>query len=195
MSPGTDPSKKEVTFVLGGAQSGKSHYAQELASRFERVTFIATGRPSDAEMRKKIGRHQQERPTAWRTIEAPLDVDKIIRRESQNSDVVLVDCLTFYVANLMDAKRSSKGDPKEFTQALCDAIQGSRASVLVVSNEVGSGVVPAYRSGRIYRDCLGQMNQKIAAIADRVVLMIAGVPVIVKDGRSAIRRRTFGVGQ
>lgn len=187
MSPGTEPSKKEVTFVLGGAQSGKSRYAQELASRFERVTFIATGRPSDSEMRKKIARHQQERPRAWRTIEAPLDLDKIIRCESQNSDVVLVDCLTFYVANLMDPKRKSKGDPEGFIEALCDAIQASGASVLVVSNEVGSGVVPAYRSGRIYRDCLGQMNQKIAALADRVVLMIAGMPLIVKDLRSVNR--------
>ena len=181
MSPGTETPKKNVTLVLGGAQSGKSYYAQQLASHFESVTFIATGRRTDAEMRKKIAQHRRERPIAWRTIEAPLDLHKTIRSESRKADVILVDCLTVYVANVMRARKKSKRYPKEYIQAVCDAIRASEAAVVAVSNEVGSGVVPAYRSGRIYRDFLGQMNQKIAQIADTVILMVAGVPVILKD--------------
>jgi adenosylcobinamide kinase/adenosylcobinamide-phosphate guanylyltransferase len=185
VSTGAEARGKNVTLVLGGAQSGKSHYAQQLASRFERVTFIATGRPSDAEMRKKIARHRRERPKAWRTIEAPLDLHKTIRCESQKADVVLIDCLTVYVANVMGAGKRSHSNTEACIEAVCGAIQASRASVVAVSNEVGSGVVPPYRSGRIYRDLLGQMNRKIAHIADRVVLMIAGVPVTVKDSRGS----------
>ena len=181
MSPGTETPKKNVTLVLGGAQSGKSHYAWQLASHFESVTFIATARRTDAEMRKKIAQHRRERPIAWRTIEAPLDLHKTIRSESRKADVILVDCLTVYVANVMRARKKSKRYPKEYIEAVCDAIRASKAAVVAVSNEVGSGVVPAYTSGRIYRDFLGQMNQKIAQIADTVILMVAGVPVILKD--------------
>jgi len=181
VSQGTETPKKNVTLVLGGAQSGKSYYAQQLASHFESVTFIATGRRADAEMRKKIAQHRRERPIAWRTIEAPLDLHKTIRSESRKADVILVDCLTVYVANVMRARKKSKRYPKEYIEAVCDAIRASKAAVVAVSNEVGSGVVPAYRSGRIYRDFLGQMNQKIAQIADTVILMVAGVPVILKD--------------
>lgn len=181
MPPEVDTRRKNVTLVLGGAQSGKSHYAQQLASHFERVTFIATGRPNDPEMRKKIARHRRERPVAWRTIEAPLDLHKTIRSESQKADVVLIDCLTLYVSNVMATRKKSVGDPKACIEEVCVAIQASRASVVAVSNEVGSGIVPPYRSGRIYRDFLGQMNRQVAQIADKVVLMVAGVPVTVKD--------------
>jgi len=169
--------------VLGGAQSGKSHYAQELASEFERVTFIATGRPTDAEMREKIARHRRRRPTAWKTVEATRELHEAIRSESQEAEAILVDCLTIYVANIIGGRKKSKIDAGKYMDAVCDAIRASRACVVVVSNEVGSGVVPAYRSGRIYRDFLGQMNQKIAQMADTVVLMIAGLPMTVKDSR------------
>ena len=177
--------KKCVTLVLGGARSGKSRYAQQVASCFERVTFIATPRPSDSEMRRKIARHRRERPAAWKTVEVPLNLYKTIRSESQKTDVVLVDCLTLYVANVMGAEKSSKSDPRKLIEEVCDAIRASKASVVAVSNEVGSGIVPAYRSGRVYRDFLGQMNQELAQIADRVVLMVAGVPMTVKDSTVA----------
>lgn len=192
MSPGAETHKKNITLVLGGARSGKSRYAQQLASGFERVTFIATGRPIDAEMQKKIARHRRERPVAWRTVEVPLNLHKSIRSESQKADVVLIDCLTLYVANVIGAKKKSKSDPRKHIEAVCDAIRASKASVVAVSNEVGSGIVPAYRSGRIYRDFLGQMNQRIAEIADKVVLMVAGVPMTIKDWMSIVLE-TIGI--
>lgn len=191
MSPEAETRKKSVTLVLGGAQSGKSYYAQQLVSQLERVTFIATARVTDAEMRKKIARHRRERPVAWRTIEAPLELTRAIRSGSREADVVLVDCLTVYVANVMGAARKSKSksDAKEHINAVCDAIRTADASVIVVSNEVGSGVVPPYRSGRAYRDFLGQMNQKVAQIADHVILMVAGVPMTVKEPGASQQKR------
>jgi adenosylcobinamide kinase/adenosylcobinamide-phosphate guanylyltransferase len=191
VSPEAETHKKSVTLVLGGAQSGKSYYAQQLASHCERVTFIATARCSDAEMRKKIGRHRRERPSEWRTIEVPLELTQAIRSSSRESDVVLIDCLTVYVANVMNAGRKSKSQSvaKQCIDAVCDAIRTADASVIVVSNEVGSGVVPPYRSGRAYRDFLGQMNQRVAQIADRVILMVAGVPMTVKESRASQQKR------
>lgn len=184
MSPGTGRPGKEITLVLGGAQSGKSYYAQQLASHFERVTFLATARRTDAEMRKKIARHRRARPVSWRTIETPVDLDKAIRSQSLNADVILIDCLTVYVDNVAGTARKRQQLLKNCIGEICDAIRACPASVIVVSNEVGSGIVPEYQSGRIYRDLLGQMNQKIAQMADRVVLMIAGVPLTIKDSNA-----------
>jgi adenosylcobinamide kinase / adenosylcobinamide-phosphate guanylyltransferase len=192
VSPGAETHKKSVTLVLGGAQSGKSHYAQQLASHYERVTFIATGRGTDAEMRRKIARHRRERPKGWRTIEAPLSLEKAIHVASQHSDVVLIDCLTLYVANIMSAAKKSKTNSKGRIEAVCEAVRAANSYIVMVSNEVGSGVVPPYRSGRIYRDFLGQMNRTIAQIADRVVLMIAGVPMTIKE--PAADQQTRGAG-
>jgi len=193
VSPEAETRKKSVTLVLGGAQSGKSYYAQQLASHFERVAFIATARCADAEMRRKIGRHRRERPAAWRTIEAPLDLEKAVRAASRESEVVLIDCLTVYVDNVMSVRRKSrsksKSNSEEYANAVCEAIRTAEASVIVVSNEVGSGVVPPYRSGRAYRDFLGQMNQKVAQIADRVILMVAGVPMTVKESGASQEKR------
>jgi adenosylcobinamide kinase / adenosylcobinamide-phosphate guanylyltransferase len=189
VSPETQRPKKEITLVLGGAQSGKSHYAQQLASHFERVTFIATARRTDAEMRKKIARHRRARPVSWKTIEAPVDLDKAIRSQSQNADLILIDCLTVYMDNVAGTGKKRKRHAKDCIEESCDAIRACRPSVIVVSNEVGSGIVPEYRSGRIYRDFLGQMNQKLAQIADRVVLMIAGLPVTIK-GSNAIQSKS-----
>lgn len=185
MPPKTGIRKKNITLVLGGAQSGKSHYARQLACQFGRVTFIATGRETDAEMREKIARHRRERPASWKTIEAPAHLDRAIRRESQNADVLLIDCLTLYADNVAGTGRKRKTYAQNCVEELCGAIRASEASVIAVSNEVGSGIVPEYRSGRIYRDLLGRMNQKIAQIADRVILMVAGVPVTIKDSAAS----------
>ena len=181
MPPVMEIDPRRVTLVLGGARSGKSRYAQTLASRYRRVTFLATARPSDREMQERIATHRRERPASWKTVEAPLDLHKTIASESRTADLLLVDCLTLFVANTMSHERRKAHSTRLVTEQLCQAIRSSKASVIVVSNEVGSGIVPAYRSGRIYRDLLGQMNQEIAKIADKVVLMIAGIPLTVKD--------------
>jgi adenosylcobinamide kinase/adenosylcobinamide-phosphate guanylyltransferase len=181
--------KKHVTLVLGGARSGKSRYAQECASTFERVTFIATACAGDAEMRRKIDQHQHDRPANWKTVEAPMNLQGAIYSEAGKADILVVDCLTFYVFNVMSAKKDGNGGGAyhRHIREICDAILASKASVIAVSNEVGSGIVPAYRSGRIYRDLLGQLNQRIAQIADKVILMVAGVPLTVKASASKVR--------
>jgi adenosylcobinamide kinase / adenosylcobinamide-phosphate guanylyltransferase len=180
--------RRTVTLVLGGARSGKSRWAQEEAARFSRVTYLATARAGDSEMRAKIARHRRERPTKWRTVEVPTDLPEIIRSESTGADVLLIDCFTLYVANVMRTGKKSDTHNSGHVRELRDAIHSSTTSIIAVSNEVGSGVVPAFRSGRVYRDMLGQLNQEIAAIADNVVLMVAGIPLPVK-GRLPHRRR------
>lgn len=176
---------KSITLILGGARSGKSRYALNLASEFKRVTFIATARASDVEMRRKIDAHRAERPASWRTVEAPLDLPDVLRQGGRKSDVLLIDCLTVYLANILRSKDGSAQRFRGHLQEICEALQGVKPSVIVVSNEVGSGIVPAYRSGRIYRDLLGQFNQEVARIADRVIFMVAGLPLTIKDVRNS----------
>jgi adenosylcobinamide kinase/adenosylcobinamide-phosphate guanylyltransferase len=169
-----------VTLVLGGVRSGKSRYAQEAAARFKRVTFIATARASDEEMRRKIAIHRQDRPAAWKTVEADRDLDALITREGETADVLLVDCLTVYCGGLITRKGVSAAQRSHLDDVV-RALGETRASVILVSNEVGSGVVPAYKSGRLYRDLLGELNQQVARVADRVVFVVAGIPMPIKD--------------
>jgi adenosylcobinamide kinase/adenosylcobinamide-phosphate guanylyltransferase len=181
------PVSKTVTLVLGGARSGKSRYAQELASAFRRVVFIATALPSDTEMRQKIAEHRRNRPQCWKTVEAPLNLDRTLGQEDSNADLLLIDCLSLYAANLMRRKRTKRVQVWDDIRRLCEAVRSTRASVVIVSNEVGGGVVPAYRSGREYRDFLGELNQQIAKIADRVILMVAGLPLVLKTAKTGDR--------
>lgn len=176
---------KTITLVLGGVRSGKSRYAQQLASACGSVTFIATALPSDAEMRRKIAAHRRDRPRNWRTVEAPVQLEDAIRDAAPNSKAIVIDCLTTYLANQMSNRNgkhriAKKPEAVYDAEKLCNALRSAEASIIVVSNEVGSGVVPAFRSGRIYRDLLGSLNQRIAAISDRVVLMVAGLPMTIK---------------
>ena len=173
--------RKTVTLVLGGARGGKSRYALELASAFERVAYIATAQRDDAEMRAKIAHHRRERPSTWKTIEVSTALDRTLREEGPQADLLLIDCLTLYTANLMGRKRGGRSRVRDHIQVLCEAVRETEASVVIVSNEVGWGGVPPYRSGRDYRDLLGELNQQIAKVADRVVLMVAGLPLTVKD--------------
>ncbi len=172
---------RTVTLILGGARSGKSRYAQKLASELKRVAFIATARPSDSEMRRKIAQHRSERPASWETIEAPTDLANAIESRSTKATVIIIDCLTLYLDNVMHAKRGAVIEIERRLHQVCEAIRTSKSSVIVVSNEVGCGVVPAFRSGRRYRDLLGQLNQQIAEMADRVIFMVAGMALTVKD--------------
>ena len=166
-----------VTLVLGGVRSGKSRYAQQLAGLSRRVVFIATAKISDDEMRRKIERHREDRPKEWITLEEPIELAQVLTQHQSSCDVILIDCLTIFAANLLEAEGGAI-DGK--VAALCEALQQTECAVVLVSNEVGSGVVPAYPLGRRYRDLLGEINQSIARVADDVILMVAGLPLALK---------------
>jgi adenosylcobinamide kinase / adenosylcobinamide-phosphate guanylyltransferase len=171
--------RRTVTLVLGGVRSGKSRFAVEFARRFARVAFLATAKASDDEMLKKIRRHKLERPQSWRTIEEPLELARVLNEDADLYDLLLVDCLTFFASNLLDAAGDSP-DISARIDLFLAALRTTSASVVLVSNEVGSGVVPAYPAGRRFRDLLGEINQKVAVIADNVVLLVAGLPFPLK---------------
>lgn len=172
---------KSVTLVLGGVRSGKSRFAQEMAGHCEHVTFVATAeRHDDAEMHAKIERHRADRPDFWITIEEPLHLASTLERVGQKSDCVLIDCLTLFAANLLDAHSTDPAAQIAEIDGLCRSLRSCPASVILVSNEVGSGVVPAYASGRRFRDLVGEINQRVAATADTVLLMVAGLPFPLK---------------
>ena len=168
-----------VTLVLGGARSGKSRYAQQLAEQSRRVVFVATAKASDEEMRVKIQRHREDRPKDWQTIEEPLELPKVLALYERECDVIVVDCLTIFAANLLEAEGDGVAIEIRI-EALCERLRTAQCSIVVVSNEVGSGVVPEYPLGRRYRDLLGEINQRVARVADDVVLMVAGLPLALK---------------
>jgi adenosylcobinamide kinase/adenosylcobinamide-phosphate guanylyltransferase len=174
--------------VLGGARSGKSRHAVELATgRGGRVAFLATARALDDDMAARIARHRAERPAGWTTLEEPEDVVAACRRAAAAHDLVVVDCVTVWVASLME-----RGDDDAAVLAAADAlvklIQERLVSMLLVSNEVGEGVHPPTGLGRRFRDLLGLTNQRLASAADRVTLMVAGLPLCVKhDEAPAVR--------
>jgi adenosylcobinamide kinase/adenosylcobinamide-phosphate guanylyltransferase len=177
--------RKPVTLVLGGVRSGKSRWAQEFAERFDHVAYVATARACDDEMRQKIRRHQEDRPKHWQTIEEPLELAQVLKDRAAEFDILLVDCLTVFVANLLEAAETDPASLETRTESLIETLRTTRVPVVLVSNEVGSGVVPAYPAGRKYRDALGELNQRVAAIADNVVLLVAGIPLALKGNIGA----------
>jgi adenosylcobinamide kinase / adenosylcobinamide-phosphate guanylyltransferase len=170
-----------VTLVLGGVRSGKSRYAQQLAERAERALFVATAEiRDDSEMHAKIERHRSERPAHWKTMEEPIELARVLAQSYEDSPVILIDCLTLFAANLLErfGEHTTASHPQ--VEALCSALAATRYSVVLVSNEVGSGVVPAYALGRRFRDLVGEINQRVAAVADNVLFMVAGLPLVLK---------------
>jgi adenosylcobinamide kinase / adenosylcobinamide-phosphate guanylyltransferase len=168
--------RSTVTLLLGGVRSGKSHYAQQLGERAGRVVFVATAQAADDEMWRKVERHRNSRPQHWQTVEEPLALAEAIAQHGPKCDLMIIDCLTFFAANLLDAK----ADEQRSIDGLCSALQAPACSVVLVSNEVGSGVVPEYPSGRRFRDLLGEMNQSVARVASNVLLLVAGLPLVLK---------------
>ena len=174
-----------VTLITGGTRSGKSRFAVELAQRCgTRIVYVATGRATDREMQRRIARHRRERPRHWRTIEHPADPARSLSRLDGTADGAIVDCLTMYVSALLLAKQSEAEIARQVTR-LCAAARRARCPVVLVTNEVGSGLVPEYPLGRTFRDLAGRMNQLTAQQADVVYLMVAGLPLLVKGAQYA----------
>lgn len=165
------------TLVLGGARSGKSRFAERLAceSGLARV-YLATATAGDDEMRARIAHHRTQRGDGWRTVEESLALVDALSREAGEGRVVLVDCLTLWLSNLMHAGRDVEAE----TKALADWLRDTRHSVLLVSNEVGLGLVPETPLGREFRDAQGRLNQAIAAVAPNVAFVAAGLPLWLK---------------
>lgn len=207
-------SQGEFIFVTGAARSGKSRFAQDLAAEDEKpVIYVATGVATDPEMDGRIAAHRRERPAAWRTVEAPREVAPVVAAAGQDGGTVLIDCLGFLVANWLNELWPEKDDPEagndgprdperiaatidERVRDLARLARGCPVRVIVVSNEVGWGLVPAYPAGRLFRDLLGRANQTMAAGADRVYLVVSGLAVEIKASGLglAVTRRAEGTG-
>lgn len=170
--------RPRLTFVLGGARSGKSAYAESLLADDALRTYIATAQAFDDEMRARIGDHQDMRGANWTTVEAPLALAEAITRQPHQP--ALLDCLTVWLGNLMHADRSLQQEGDRLVEALVAA----PGPLVVVSNEVGLGIVPENDMARRFRDAAGRLNQQVAAVADRVVLVTAGLPMTLKGENS-----------
>ena len=179
MTTGQDTAQASVRslLVLGGARSGKSAYAQSLAESYgsERL-YLATAAAGDEEMAARIARHQADRGQGWTTLEEPLEIARALLTHAQPSRVVLVDCLTLWLSNLMLAGR----DPGPSGAALAGAIGDLAGPVIIVSNEVGMGLVPDNKLGRDFRDWQGRVNREIGAACDAVIFVAAGLPLQLK---------------
>jgi len=177
----------QLILILGGARSGKSAYAEKLAAEMgQRVLYIATAEIGDEEMAERIAAHRLARPIAWRTLEASRNVAHALKALDNRPEVMLLDCLTLLVSNIVLAMETEpQASIEAAVQAEIEAIIAARAQLhvplIIVSNEVGLGLVPEYPLGRLYRDVLGRANQHLAGLADRVVFMVAGLPIVIKD--------------
>ena len=165
-----------IILVGGGARSGKSRYALQIARRYgQRLIFLATAQAFDQEMETRIAQHRNERGAEFTTVEEPIDLGCAIREAA--GDAIVVDCLTLWLSNVMLAfGRDVNAD----IESVVDAVQASQTAVILVTNEVGSGIVPDNELGRDYRDRCGALNQRVASVADEVYWMVFGCPVRVK---------------
>jgi adenosylcobinamide kinase/adenosylcobinamide-phosphate guanylyltransferase len=170
-----------ATLVLGGARSGKSRFAERLVEAHPGArVYLATAEAGDPEMAERIRRHRARRGAGWTTIEEPLDLPRALAAAAEGNAAVLVDCLTLWLGNLMTAGR----DVEREAQALVEVLPRLAGPVVLVSNEVGLGIVPDNALARAFRDHAGLLHQAIAAAADRVYVMTAGLPLLLKKERA-----------
>ncbi len=191
----TSPSSPRLMLILGGARSGKSTFAERLANTSGKpVAFIATATASDEDMRTRITHHRSSRPAEWTTIEEPLDLVSALQQAAPHADILLLDCITLWLSNWLarNGEVNLDEDPTESVRLNKEALAEIERllttldtlaidkTLLVVSNEVGLGIVPMYALSRAYRDILGRINQRLAQRAERVYLLIAGLAVDLK---------------
>jgi len=166
-----------LTLVLGGARSGKSRYAEEILTKApDPWIYLATAQALDSEMEARVADHKKRRGEKWRTVETPLDLPEAIVKHGAAAQPLLIDCLTLWLSNVLLATRNIAEESDRLVAALGE-VDGP---IVVVSNEVGSGIVPDNKLARAFRDAQGQLNQRVAAIADHVVLVAAGIPLTLK---------------
>ena len=179
----THSNKKEIVLVLGGARSGKSSWALEyVENQYDSYMFLATAEVMDEEMADRVRLHKEVRGPKWQLKEEPLEIAKILESDDSTVEAILIDCTTIWLSNVL----LKKGEEKVpvYQNALLEALARSDQSVIIVSNEVGSGIVPEHPLGRQYRDMAGSLNQKLAAAADKVVMTVAGLPIFLKQPSS-----------
>jgi adenosylcobinamide kinase/adenosylcobinamide-phosphate guanylyltransferase len=169
----------KITLILGGARSGKSNYALSLAQEYKKVAFIATGQGKDKEMRERIKLHQETRPKHWETFEEPRELTKLLGKMNNSFDCIVIDCLTLLVSNLILSANSQKQIIEKVQESLL-ILNKKKARIILISNEVGLGIVPAHKLGREFRDIAGKVNQIVARQADEVLFMVAGLPMNIK---------------
>lgn len=172
----SDSGLPPLTLVLGGARSGKSHFAETLILAAGPGTYIATAEARDSEMQSRITDHQSRRGSTWDTLETPLDLVAALTEAESRGNPVLLDCLTIWLSNMMEAKRNIDQE----TDRLVSRLATQNCPVVLVSNEVGQGIVPANALARRFRDQAGRLNQTIAVLADRVFFLTAGIPAQLK---------------
>ena len=171
----------EIIFILGGCRSGKSSFALQTAEQIlgSKKFFMATCMPQDDEMKQRVARHQKERSQKWKTVEAPLHLPEAILDTSPKADVILIDCLTLWVSNLL-MESNDEEKLEEIISTLIDSLEKATCPVVLVSNEIGTGIVPENKLARQYRDLIGLANQAVAKAAGKVIWMVAGIPVTIK---------------
>jgi adenosylcobinamide kinase/adenosylcobinamide-phosphate guanylyltransferase len=177
-----------ITLVLGGARSGKTAFAQRLVPAEQPAVYIATAGPDDPEMQERVARHRRDRPAHWATLESPLDLALAVETATPLTAVLIVDCVTVWLSNLSWCHRSlSENDRAAQIVASVDSVIAAarRRTCILVSNELGSGLVPETALGREFRDLHGRTNQTLASAAERVWLIVAGLPLSLKGSVEA----------
>ena len=185
---------KNIVLITGGARSGKSTYAENLAKETKgEVLYIATSIPFDDEMKDRVKKHKERRPSTWETFEGYKDLKQVFYNENMQFDTILLDCITIMVTNLMFDKAGDNFDDlndhaidtmekeilQEVSDFLCEAEKSSK-TIIIVTNEIGSGIVPEYKMARVFRDIAGRVNQYIASRAQEVNLVVSGIPIKIK---------------
>lgn len=174
-----EPAPGRLILITGGARSGKSSFALRLSAAYDNVLFVATAEARDDDMRERIANHRAERPAHWRTLEAPRDLARLIAA-APLAPLVILDCVTLWVTNLLLAEDATWERAIAELDALLAWRRAAPSDLIIVTNEVGLGIVPADPLSRTYRDWLGRFNQRLAAAADSVYLLVSGLPVEIK---------------